>query len=108
MKVVINRCFGGFGLSTEAFALIAELKVWKHACDDYDQDYWFDENGKPVHEFDLSRSDTELVAAVELLGKNADGDFALLKVVKIPDNISWTIHNYDGMEEIHETHRSWC
>jgi len=27
--------------------------------------------------------------------------------VEVPDDVVWTIENYDGMETIHEKHRTW-
>ena len=29
------------------------------------------------------------------------------KIIEIPDDIEWEIDNYDGIESIHEKHRSW-
>jgi hypothetical protein len=107
MKIVINRCFGGFGLSTEAHAFIAKRKGWNHACDDWDKDYWYSEPGKAVYENDLLRFDPDLVAAVETLGADANGHYSELKIVDVPDEVDWYIHEYDGLEEVRERHRSW-
>ena len=107
MKIVINRCFGGFGLSSEAHAIIAKRKGWTHACDDWDNDYWYSKPGNPVHCNSLSRNDPDLVAAVEELGADASGRYAELKVVDVPDEVDWYISEYDGLEEIHECHRRW-
>ena len=30
-----------------------------------------------------------------------------MKVVEIPDDISWEISDYDGWETVEEIHRSW-
>jgi len=107
MKIVINRCFGGFGLSSEAHRIIAHLKNWAHACDDWDKDYWYSEPGKAKYDRDLSRNDPDLVHVVEALGPEANGRYAELKVVDIPDEVDWYIHEYDGLEEVHEMHRKW-
>lgn len=107
MKVVINRCFGGFDLSTEAHALIAKRKGWQHACDDYDNDYWYNANSKPVYSSDLERTDSDLVEVVEELGSKANGTHADLKIVTVPDDVNWYIDDYDGMEIVNEKHRSW-
>ena len=107
MKIVINRCFGGFGLSSRAHALIAKRKGWQHACDDWDKDYWYSSPGKAVYESYLKRDDSDLVAVVEELGIDADGRYAELKIVDVPDGVDWYISEYDGLEEIHERHRSW-
>lgn len=87
MKVVINTCFGGFGLSNRAFH---EYK---------------NRTGKDP--YDAERDDPVLVAIVEELGDEADGDCSKLKVVEIPDDVQYTIEEYDGIESIHEVHRSW-
>ena len=85
MKIVINRCWGGFSLSQEA------------------ADYLGLEHGYVT----VNRDDPKLVECVEALGDRANGKFAELKVVEIPDGIEWYIDNYEGMEKIHEVHRSW-
>ena len=92
MKVVINTDFGGFGLSDEAIALYAEKK------------------GIPVddvYDFEIPRDDLVLVWIVEHLGLKANGDYAELKVVEIPDGIDWYVDEYDGNEHIAERHRTW-
>ena len=54
------------------------------------------------------RTSKYLVEAVEKLGTSvASGSMACLEVVEIPDDISYEIDEYDGIETIHETHRSW-
>lgn len=89
MKVVINRCYGGFGLSEEAYKFLGlEWDEYGHA--------------------EIERNDPKLVECVEALGKKANGDFAKLKVVEIPDGIDYYIHDYDGIESIEENHRSWA
>lgn len=93
MKVVINRCYGGFSLSE-----VALVALRKRETDKTFNPYSYD--GK-------DRTDPNLVAVVEALGKKANGRFADLEVVEIPDGIEWEIDEYDGAEEIHEKHRSW-
>jgi hypothetical protein len=53
------------------------------------------------------RADPLLVEVVEMLGKEANGSHASLKVVEIPDGIEWTIQEYDGLEWVAEKHRTW-
>jgi hypothetical protein len=90
MKVVINTCFGGFGLSLVALSRYNDLA-------NTNVDYYYD----------IKRNDPCLVQVVEELGKQANGDYTDLKIVDIPDGISWYIQEYDGLESIHETHRIW-
>lgn len=95
MKIVINTCFGGFGLSEEAYKELG--LVW----DKFGYAFRYDsfEDG--------SRTDPRLVAVVEKLGTKASGPYSNLKVVEIPDGIEYEIDNYDGKETIHEKHRHW-
>jgi hypothetical protein len=89
-KIVVNRCYGGFGLSDEAIQAIKwskgveELEVW-----------------------DLKRDDAALVAVVESLGEKANGRYSKLEVVSIPADVEWEIEEYDGSEWVSEKHRTW-
>ena len=56
---------------------------------------------------DVARDDPILVRTVLELGSAANGSFAELKVVTVPDDVSWTIEEYDGTEWVAETHRTW-
>jgi hypothetical protein len=101
-KIVINTCFGGFSLSKAAQDVICELKgedpgEWVSGSNFYTM---FDT-------YNLDRSDPDLVAAVNLLGDAAWGDFSQLKVVEIPDSVDWYIEEYDGREWVAERHRTW-
>jgi hypothetical protein len=110
MKIVINRDFGGFGLSDEAIRLYAEkkgLKLKSRQSSGF-TNYYFEENGKFFDDRDLSRDDPILVEIVETLKpKKASGQYASLKVVEIPNDVVWEIKEYDGMEWISERHRTW-
>jgi len=91
MKIVVNRCYGGFGLSKEAYEFLG--LEW----DGYGFKYSSDEQ----------RTDPNLIRCVETLGKKANGWLANLEVVDIPDDVDYEIENYDGVESIHEVHRVW-
>jgi hypothetical protein len=56
---------------------------------------------------DIKRDDPLLIQVVKELKKKANGDFAKLKVVNIPDGVEWEIEEYDGWEHIAEKHRTW-
>ena len=94
MKVAINRCFGGFCLSTEGIKRYRELSG-ELEVDDY-------QIGR-----NLKRDDKYLVQTVEELGGLASDRYSALEVVEIPDGVEWEISEYDGAETIHERHRSW-
>jgi len=86
-KVVINTCFGGFGLSQRA----KEELGLNESCSEYD----------------VKRDNPELVHVVEQLGDLANGDHAQLKVIEIPEDVDWVIEEYDGQEWVAEKHRTW-
>jgi hypothetical protein len=90
MKVVINRCFGGFGISDTALARYNELA---------------DTKLETYHGMD--RADPLLVQVVVELGAEANDFAADLKVVDIPDDVKWYVHEYDGLEAVYEQHRVW-
>lgn len=92
MKVVVSRCFGGFGLSVAACKRYLELSG----------------NSDDFCDYELDRNDPILVQVVEELGsQRASGQFARLEVVEIPDDVEWEISDYDGAETIEEKHRCW-
>ena len=91
MKVVLNNCWGGFSLSDEAKDMFVSLGG----------------DPKQVDRFSVARTDPKLVEVVEKLGLRANGECADLKIVDIPEDIEYYIDDYDGVETIHEAHRSW-
>lgn len=119
MKVVINRCFGGFGLSEKAFEMLLDRKGIRFEKQEGEysslvgNDYYhFGHLGDDEHyisHYDAcrDRSDPDLVAVVEELGEEANSRYAELKVVEIPDSVAWHICEYDGMEHVAEDHRTW-
>ena len=54
-----------------------------------------------------SRTDPDLILAIETLKDKASGNSSKLAIVKIPNNIEWKISEYDGLEQIEEKHISW-
>lgn len=140
MKVVINKCFGGFGLSPLALTKIAERRGHEiyFFKDKYPEGkfipltqeeaekHWLvfafkipDPNSLSREELynkwkDLviddsyiKRDDPDLVLVVQELGEKANGQHAKLTIIEIPDGVDYFIDEYDGMEFIHENHRSW-
>ena len=90
MKIVINKCYGGFGLSKEAEELYVQKK-----------------NISGPLRGDILRNDSVLVEVVETLGDKASGKYSELNVVEIPDDVTdWRIEEYDGSEHIAEG-RTW-
>lgn len=110
MKVVISTCYGGFGLSRKAILRLRELDC--QAAKDEVLDGELYKNGKLCEYFhghmrNIDREDPHLVQVVEEMGREADGYYASLKIVEIPDDIKWSIEEYDGMEWVSENHQTW-
>jgi len=143
MKIAINSCRGGFGLSPAAIIKLWELGVQGIAkpVGEYFKDREDDSilsaksfladwrkhlehpGSSPRHiahvfspdetlvlhtpmsvEF---RSDPLLLQLLEEMGDKANGEFAELKVVEIPDDVDFTIEEVNGKEHIAEKHRKW-
>ena len=148
MKVVINKCYGGFGLSDTAYEKLIEwgVPVRAYIQEQRSEDGRFgrvpENEGEIIFDRELTprgedsftdlyykykgkgtksrttprywetwtrdnRTHPLIVRVVEELGEHADGGFAELAVVEIPDDIEWYIDDYDGIETINEQYRSW-
>lgn len=102
MKVAINRCYGGFSVSEAAQQRLIELKcphVHRLGMKPYDG---YDHEASIEH-----RSCPMLIQVVEELGEKADGAFANIVVVDVPDGVSAHLDDYDGVEHVAEDHRTW-
>ena len=135
-RIVINKCFGGFGLSIEAQKLInkfgcphseikTEQEYFGDSMKDFDiEHYGSVENAHKQHaelcEIPFSkgklicddhdrnaRNCPVLIKVVEKMGKKSWGKHAELKIVKIPNGVEYEIEEYDGSEWISEKHRTW-
>ena len=134
-KIVINKCFGGFGLSPLAIQKYAELKGSKayfyksnyslktltpepyptgedsytvfFGVPDADWDSYDTHEDKRFDVYSVHRADPDLVSVVEELGADANGHHAELQIVEIPEDVSWIIQDYDGQEWVAEAHRTW-
>lgn len=128
-KIVINTCYGGFGLSSKAVMRYAELK----GITLYEEERPFGnayfliepEEYHKIHEEDKQRrnytesnkfyfsidgieqNDPILIQVVEELGEESWGEFAELKIVEIPDDINWEIEEYDGRQRVSECRQRW-
>ena len=79
MKICINTCFGGFGLSDEALQMLGFKTRYPR----------------------ISRTDPRLIEVVSTLGEAANGFCARLAIVSIPDEATdWEIEEYYGSEGI--------
>jgi hypothetical protein len=91
-RIVINDCYGGFGLSEEATQRYKELAGITNGDWSY---------------YDVVRDDPYLVQVVRELGHRANGAHASLKIVEVPAGVEWHVAEYDGNEWVAENHRSW-
>lgn len=136
MKVILNKCYGGFGLSPVATMMYAKKKgVVLYPYNSYGAnalkfikdigncdrvDYFFTKDyGDKVRRSCIDwttlwypdknemREDLDLIQIVEELGEKADGWCSKLKVVEIPDTLSYVIDYYDGIETLHENVQTW-
>jgi len=89
-KIVINECYGGFGLSKKALEKLALIK-----------------NKPDISEDTIDRDDPDLVSVVEALDEESWTRYSELKIVEIPEDVEWQIEDYDGLEWIAEKHRTW-
>lgn len=90
--IVINACYGGFGLSDRAeneYKKMAEITDPK----------WV---GR-----EIPRDDPYLVKIVRDMGMSANSPHSNLKIVEVPGDVDWEIAEYDGNEWVAEKHRTW-
>ena len=127
IDVIINNCFGGFGLSEKAFKWLIKHKGWtvttyneKGDFTDPEADIVDTSDDDSLsgianhflakwdyHGVDL-RTNPDLIECIRKIGrKEASGHCAELKIVKIPDDVEWGIVEYDGNECVAEVHRTW-
>lgn len=114
-KVVVNGCYGGFGLSDAAVARYAEIAgialyprqdmgftAWYRVPpEEYDAiEDWDAKNEAYFSVNDLSRTDPVLVQVVEELGEKANDSFADLYIVELPAGTVYRIDEYDGRESV--------
>ena len=134
MKLVINKCYGGFGLSHEAVLEYAKIKgieifAFIETSSNFRNPEYTEYTGqegvfmihyytKPLkdgkrqddsyfYDGNIKRDDPALVQVVENLGDKANKDYAQLEIVDIPDDVEWTIEEHDGNEWVAESHRTW-
>lgn len=87
MKIVLNKCYGGFSLSEEqALAYgFSESELYQGG------------NGK-VYYGEMDRTDPQLIKVVEQGLPNSWASD--LVTVEIPDDAYWSIEDYDGHETL--------
>ena len=90
MEIILNKCYGGFGISDEAM------------------DMYFERTGRKISRYcNNLRNDPILISIVKDLGTKANGSASKLVVVDIPDGLDYVIDEYDGIETLHERVTCW-
>ena len=84
IKVVVNHCYGGFGLSEIAKSLVEER------------------TGSEFFPWEHPRHCPVLVSVVEELGEAANGECAELSVAELRWGNRYIIEAYDGCENVCE------
>jgi hypothetical protein len=127
MKIAINSCYGGFSLSQKGLKRFYQLKGRECFFFDYHlnplnlednpelQFIAYDipnptEETSNEHGLDSrpeNRTDPHLIQTIEELGILANGAYANISIIEIPDDVKWVLNEDDGMETVHEEHRSW-
>ena len=105
MKIVINTCYGGFGLSEEAgewllangieepFKSQIQKSLNRDKKDSLSGGIWCDLQGYS------NRTHPLLVKCVEVLGEKANGKYSELEVEEVSGNY-FRIDEYDGVESV--------
>lgn len=97
IKIVLNRCHGGFNLSDEALALYANAKGYSlHKSSTHVA--LVDPTGDTVYQDEIPRNDPDLVKIVEELGDKASSWVSKLEVQEIDISSLFWISEYDGLE----------
>ena len=132
MKIAVNRCFGGFGISVKAFLYLVEKnsplveieEKWGFTPYDLSKEKYiggglYSCNSYELHNkdrtiiytnncsYEENRTHPDLIEVIELLKDDANGEHAELCIVEIPDDVDWEITEYDGIESVEEKHRRW-
>ena len=104
MKVLVNVCYGGYGISLEAEQLYFTKKgiSFELIEEKYGRGKYLIDG--EVAYAELDRDDPILIEVVEEIGsERASGEHAELLISEIPDGCDYSIHEYDGIEYIDST-----
>lgn len=104
MEIVINKCYGGYGLSNEAVELYLTKKnipiVPNPAYASKYFKYYIVGDDERFSDRSIFRTDPVIIEVIKELGKKANGSNAELEIVSIPDGCDYYIDEYDGIESI--------
>jgi hypothetical protein len=101
MKLVLNKAYGGFGLSDGATRHLAALKgiqLFEKDCEFWTEFYLDPAHSLPFTAHDLDRTDPDLIRVVEEFGALANGSASRLEIVDLHSGQQYRICEYDGKE----------
>lgn len=98
-EIVVNACFGGFGLSKKAVIRMAELGNPEAIEEVNENSDYFNGEHYDFYPNSTPRHDPVLVQTVKELENEASGSCADLVIVTIQGN-KYIIHEYDGYESV--------
>lgn len=105
MKVLVNECYGGYGISSEAGKLWLERKGISYQIyeDTYQLIVSIDGETQSIGNY-IGRTDETLIEIFEEKGSEfTSGPHAEVALIEIPDGCQYNIHEYDGTEYINST-----
>jgi hypothetical protein len=113
LKIVLNRSVGAFRLSDAAIEVIRAAKGNLVRMDEYKlarhRDKLWELVTRPVklNGIWLTRTDVNLIEALERLGKDAAADGVELEVIEVPDDVEWGIGDVCGIEYVRAAGQLW-
>lgn len=103
MKVLINKCHGGYGISADALSMYADKKGLKYSVKNEYMPFLELADGTSLSSYTIERNDPTLIAVFEELGsEDFSGISANVAIVEIPNGAQYRIGEYDGLEWIEQ------
>lgn len=86
MKVLVNRCYGGFGFSKKFISFLKKNKI------------------KPSTDWEMRDDPAVIAAALEFGIDKISDKYSKLVIEEVPDHCEYIIEEYDGMEWLSRTY----